>query len=38
MTHRLIVTSEAELRGHSAAAIINDLLGATPLDLGSLKK
>jgi MoxR-like ATPase len=38
MAHRLIVTSEAELRGHSAAAIIKDLLTNTPLDLGSLKK
>ncbi|MGA2489586.1 MAG: MoxR family ATPase [Anaerolineales bacterium] len=38
MTHRLIVTSEAELRGHSAAAIIKDLLINTPLDLGSLKR
>ena len=38
MTHRLIVTSEAELRGHSAAAIIKELLNITPLDLGSLKK
>jgi MoxR-like ATPase len=38
LTHRLIVTSEAELRGHSAVAIIKDLLTTTPLDLGSLKK
>jgi len=38
IAHRLIVTSEAELRGHSAAAIIKDLLHNTPLDLGSLKK
>jgi MoxR-like ATPase len=38
LTHRLIVTSEAELRGHSAAAIIKDLLTNTALDLGSLKK
>jgi MoxR-like ATPase len=38
ITHRLIVTSEAELRGHSAAAIIKDLLHNTPLDLGALKK
>jgi len=38
LTHRLIVTSEAELRGHSAPAIIRDLLNITPLDLGSLKK
>jgi MoxR-like ATPase len=38
ITHRLIVTSEAELRGHSAGIIIKDLLNNTPLDLGSLKK
>jgi MoxR-like ATPase len=38
MTHRLIVTSEAELRGHSAVAIIRDLLSNTALDLGSYKK
>ncbi len=38
ITHRLIVTSEAELRGHSATAIITDLLNQTPLDLGSIKK
>jgi hypothetical protein len=37
MTHRLIVTSEAELRGHSAAAIIKDLLANTPLELGALR-
>ena len=38
MTHRLIVTSEAELRGHTATAIIKELLNNTPLDLGSIKK
>ena len=38
IAHRLIVTSEAELRGHSAAAIIKDLLKNTPLELGSFKK
>jgi MoxR-like ATPase len=38
MTHRLIVTSEAELRGHSASAIVKDLLAGTPLDLGQVKK
>jgi MoxR-like ATPase len=38
ITHRLIVAPEAELRGHSAAAIIEELLNNTPLDLGSLKK
>jgi MoxR-like ATPase len=38
LTHRLIVTSESELRGHSAAVIVTDLLKNTPLDLGSVKK
>ena len=38
LTHRLIVTSEAELRGHSAKAIIKDLLDNVALDLGSVKK
>ncbi|HVM71571.1 MAG TPA: MoxR family ATPase [Anaerolineales bacterium] len=38
LTHRLIVTSEAELRGHTAISIIRDLLDTTPLELGSFKK
>jgi MoxR-like ATPase len=38
LTHRLIVTSESELRGHSATAIVNDLLKNTALDFGSIKK
>jgi MoxR-like ATPase len=38
MTHRLIVTSEAELRGHTATVIVKELLTNTPLDLGSVKK
>ncbi len=38
LTHRLIVTPEAELRGHHASTIVNDLLNNTPLDLGSVKK
>jgi MoxR-like ATPase len=38
ITHRLIVTSEAELRGHSAVATIKDILNKTPLELGSIKK
>jgi MoxR-like ATPase len=38
LPHRLIVTSEAELRGHSANAIIKDLLANIPLDLGTVKK
>ncbi len=38
LTHRLIVTPEAELRGHHANTIVNDLLNNTTLDLGSVKK
>lgn len=38
LSHRLIVTSEAELRGHSAVAIVREILGNTPLELGSVKK
>ena len=38
LTHRLIVTPEAELRGHNAKSIVADLLTNTPLDLGSVKK
>jgi MoxR-like ATPase len=38
LPHRLIVTSEAELRGRNASVVINDLLTKTPLDLGTIKK
>jgi len=38
ITHRLIVTPEAELRGHHAATIVGDLLNNTPLDLGSIAR
>jgi MoxR-like ATPase len=38
LTHRLIITSEAELRGHNSAATIKDLINNTPLDLGQVKK
>jgi len=38
LTHRLIVMPEAELRGHNAPMIVEELLTSTPLDLGSLKK
>ncbi len=38
LPHRLIVTSEAELRGHNAVAIVKDLLINTHLDLGAVKK
>ena len=37
LVHRLIVKPEAELRGRSAPAILNDLLADTPLDLGSIR-
>ncbi len=38
LTHRIIVTPEAELRGHTAKVIVSDLLNNTVLDLGSVKK
>ena len=38
LTHRIIVTPEAELRGHHAAAIVKDLLNNTVLDLGTVKR
>lgn len=34
MTHRLILTSDAELRGKTARGILSDLIARTPLDLG----
>lgn len=37
LTHRLIITPEAELRGRSPASIVNDLLNNTPLDLGAVR-
>ncbi len=36
LTHRLIVRPEAELRGRSAARILQDILQNTPLDIGKL--
>jgi MoxR-like ATPase len=36
LAHRLIVKPEAELRGRSATAILQDVLENTPLDLGQL--
>jgi MoxR-like ATPase len=38
LTHRLIVTPEAELRGHNASAIVTDLVNNTVLDLGTVRK
>jgi MoxR-like ATPase len=36
LAHRLILKPEAELRGHTAYTILEDVLDKTPLDLGSL--
>jgi MoxR-like ATPase len=38
LPHRLIVRPEAELRGRNAQAILDDILQATPLDLGSVER
>lgn len=38
LPHRLIITSEAQLRGRNAPTIIKDLLANIPLDLGTIKK
>ncbi len=36
LSHRLILKPEAELRGRTALAILEDVLEKTPLDLGSV--
>jgi MoxR-like ATPase len=36
LSHRLIVTPEAQLRGQTARVILEDVLENTPLDLGSV--
>jgi MoxR-like ATPase len=36
LAHRLILKPEAELRGRTAPAILDDVLEKTPLDLGSV--
>ena len=36
LSHRLILKPEAELRGRTAEAILEDVLEKTPLDLGSV--
>lgn len=36
LLHRLIIKPEAELRGRTAGNILDDLLRATPLDLGTV--
>jgi MoxR-like ATPase len=38
MTHRLIVSPEAQLRGRNAASILRDVLQNTPLDLGRVER
>ncbi len=37
LVHRLIVRPESALRGYTAERILNDLLRAVPLDIGSLE-
>jgi MoxR-like ATPase len=37
LAHRLIVRPESALRGYTTLRILNDLLEATPLDIGSPK-
>src|SRR5574339_288961 len=36
LSHRLILSPEAELRGRTAGAILDDVLEKTPLDLGTV--
>jgi MoxR-like ATPase len=38
MSHRLIVSPEAQLRGRNAASILRDVLQNTPLDLGRVER
>jgi MoxR-like ATPase len=38
LPHRMIVKPEAELRGRTAQAILEDVLQETPLDLGSVER
>jgi MoxR-like ATPase len=37
LVHRLIVRPESALRGYTAASVLDDLLQATPLDIGDLE-
>jgi MoxR-like ATPase len=37
LSHRLILKPDAELRGRTAMAVLEDVLEATPLDLGDLE-
>jgi MoxR-like ATPase len=36
LAHRIILTPESELRGHTARTILEDILEKTPLDLGGV--
>ena len=36
LAHRIILTPEAELRGHTARTILENVLDKTPLDLGGV--
>jgi MoxR-like ATPase len=38
LSHRLIVTPEAELRGRTSQAILEDVLENTPLNLGNVER
>jgi MoxR-like ATPase len=38
LAHRLILKPEAELRGHTASTILEDVLEKTPLNLGSMNE
>ena len=38
LAHRLILTPEAELRGRTAQAVLEDVLENTPLDLGNVER
>jgi MoxR-like ATPase len=37
LTHRLLISPEAELRGRTPRSILNDLLEKTPLEIGNLE-
>ena len=38
LSHRLIVKPDAELRGRTASAILDDVLRSTPLDIGRVER
>ncbi len=38
ITHRLLISPEAELRGRTPQSILNDILEKTPLEIGRLEK